>query len=40
MQFAAIPGWAMLLVFVGFLSPIMAQGPGCSSWPLLTGVCC
>ena len=40
MQLPAIPGSGLLLLFVGGLSPILAEGPVCSSPPILAGVFC
>ena len=38
MRFHSTPGWGPLLVVVGGRSPILAEGRGCGSPPLLAGV--
>ena len=37
-RFPATPGWGPLVVVMGGPSPLLAEGPGCGSPPLLAGV--
>ena len=40
MQFPDTPGWSPLVEVMGGPSPVLVEGPECSSTPFLAGVCC